>query len=211
MTGPSPPPESELPLRHAYAEAWFDEAVRRLRPAFAEAGHPTPPVRVSAGFADAGFKPGRRNNVVSICYPRWMSADGVNQVFVAPACTDPQELLRLLTHELVHAVDDCRHGHGAPFRRIAEAVGLDARGPQGAARSRALRERWEEIEVALGRFPRAPLRLDGRPVPVAAPAGPGRRAIRSTDRLDAYRFDTDVPVRPASAPTPRSGSPSAFG
>jgi hypothetical protein len=167
MTGPCPIDRSRAPLRQAYAEAWLDEAVRLLRPVFAGAGHPLPPVRVSVGFGDAGFRPGRRSNPDSVCYPRWMSADGVNQVFVSPVRTEPDEVLRLLTHELVHAVDDCRHGHGAPFRRIAEAVGLDARGPEGPSRSRMLQACRERIAAALGPFPRAPLRLDGRPVPPA--------------------------------------------
>lgn len=207
MTGSDPNDRSDLPSRHAYAEAWFDEAVRLLRPAFAEAGHPVPPVRVSVGFGDAGFRPGRRTNADSVCYPRWMSGDGVNQVFVSPVRTEPADVLRLLLHELVHAVDDCRHGHGAPFRRIAEAVGLDARGPAGLPRHRALQQRCDRIATALGPFPRAPLRLDGRPVPAESPLRTPWRLALPADGLAAHRSPIEAHPPQASRP----GSPPAAG
>jgi hypothetical protein len=72
------------------------------------------------------------------------SADGAHELFISPALDDQQRVAEVLVHELCHAVDNCRHGHGPEFRAIATAVGLagpmtaTVAGPQLTERLNAL-------------------------------------------------------------------------
>lgn len=118
-----------------------------LRPIFMEAGYGLPPLRVSMGWTLRG-----RGRYLAECWPRDCSAIGVNEIFVTPAEDDSVVILDHLTHEIVHAIDDCRNGHGPPFRRIAQAIGME--GPMTYARAGTkLRKRLRDIAAQLGPIP----------------------------------------------------------
>ena len=68
------------------------------------------------------------------------------------------DVLSVLTHELVHAIDDCQHGHQAPFKRIAEAVGLEGKMTATTA-GIELTEKIKAIVKKLGRYPHKKLNL----------------------------------------------------
>ena len=92
-------------------EEWLMRAVVHLEPIFQRGGYQIPQVKVSIGFPSTGAK-GRH---LGQCWGSKASEDGINQIFIAPNQSDPVEVLDTLTHELVHAVDDCKSGHGEGF------------------------------------------------------------------------------------------------
>ena len=147
---------SMLKPKHRYAEAWLEHAVELYRPIFREGGYEIPPVLLSVGFADSGYKPNRKNNTIAICYSRVFSPDGINQIIITPLRTEPLDLLWLIGHELIHAVDDCEHGHGPAFDKIAHHIG---HWPNKRASIRDLLVFDEKMAVLakdLGRYPRSP-------------------------------------------------------
>lgn len=110
---------------------------------------PAPPFRVSVGWS-RGQRGGRK--VLGSCHPRRMSADGVNEVFIAPSVADPVLALSVLVHELVHAADDCRDHHQGRFRSMARMVGLVA--PMRSTTAGPTLEKYlRELAPALGAYP----------------------------------------------------------
>ena len=135
-------------------EEWLMRAVVHLEPIFQRGGYQIPQVKVSIGFPSTGAK-GRH---LGQCWGSKASEDGINQIFIAPNQSDPVEVLDTLTHELVHAVDDCKSGHGEGFKKIATDVGLI--GPmRSAGAGHHLKQDLMRIAQALGHFPHARLSI----------------------------------------------------
>ncbi len=110
-------------------EQWLLEMVERLRTLFEQAGYPLPlHIRVSCGWpTQRALAPTGKNRSIGQCFSTACSADGAHEVFVSPALDDKQRVAGVLVHELCHAVDNCQHGHGPEFRKIAAAVGLEGK------------------------------------------------------------------------------------
>jgi hypothetical protein len=108
-------------------EEWLMQAVEQIKPIFERMGYQVPPVKVSVGFPSSGSK-GRH---LGQCWSTKSSADGMNQIFIAPHIPTPIEVIYTLVHELVHPIDDCQSGHGENFKRIAKDIGL--KGPMRSA------------------------------------------------------------------------------
>jgi SprT-like family len=103
-------------------EEWLNAALAELDKLLvskADCGIPED-CRVSVGFPGGGSARKR----IGECWPRARSADKVNEIFINPTLRDPLAMLEVLIHEAIHAIDDCKSGHRAPFKRIASAVGL---------------------------------------------------------------------------------------
>jgi hypothetical protein len=151
---------SSLRLKHRFAEVWLDQAVEYFKPIFMKGGYQIPPIALSVGFADDGYKPHRKSNTAAICYAKQCSAEGINQIIITPLRTEPLDIIWLLCHELIHAVDDCVHGHGAVFHEIAYSVGY------WPCKKSTMKEmiQFEELSIdiasKLGRYPRAPFVFD---------------------------------------------------
>lgn len=146
-------------------EQWLLQMVERLRPVFAQAGHPLPaPIRVSCGWpTERALAPTGKNRSVGQCFSTACSADGAHELFVSPALDDPERVSEVLVHELCHAVDNCRHGHGPQFRTIAIAVGLE--GPMTATvAGPQLRERLNALLSQMPGYPHRTLdmRVDAK-------------------------------------------------
>jgi len=123
-------------------------AVGHLKPVFERAGYYLPLVRVSVVYPSTGA----RSRHIGKCWSTSESADQINQIFIAPQESNPVEVLDTLTHELVHAVDDCKNGHGEKFKEIALAVGL--KGPmRSAGANEFLRQELARIAEKLGQYP----------------------------------------------------------
>ncbi len=135
-------------------EAWLNQAVIYLIPLFQRIGLAVPMVRVSVGFPSTGI----RSRHIGQCWSTSASEDGVNQIFIAPQESDPVKVLDTLTHELVHAVDDCKHGHGKEFKEIATAIGLKGPMRSASAGERLLQE-LEKIAHLLGSYPHKKLHV----------------------------------------------------
>lgn len=114
----------DRPLIHKYAEVWLHEAVELMRPKFAEAGYEIPPVHLSVGFSSKGYRVNNKTHYIGMCYSRKMDKDGINQIFIAPILDEPLNVLVTLAHELVHAIDDCKNGHGPVFKKISKDLKL---------------------------------------------------------------------------------------
>ncbi len=115
---------------------------------FERAGYYLPQLRVSVCFP----RTGARSRHIGQCWSTSASADQVNQIFIAPQESNPVEVLDTLTHELVHAIDDCKNGHGEKFKEIALAVGL--KGPmRSAGANEFLRQELTRIAEKLGKYP----------------------------------------------------------
>jgi hypothetical protein len=106
-------------------EQWLMTATDLLRPWFErKAGVEIPAdVKVSCSFPGGGSAMKR----IGECWPRSRSKAGLNEIFVSPKLDDKTQVLAVLAHELVHAVDNCQHGHKREFGKIARAVGLVGR------------------------------------------------------------------------------------
>ena len=93
---------------------------------------------------------------VGKCWPRSHSSGNVNEIFISSTIEDTSEALAILVHELVHAIDDCQHGHGKQFRAIAIAVGLEGKMTATTA-SPELAETLADIQATIGDYPHAAL------------------------------------------------------
>ncbi len=140
---------------HTTRETWLLAAVELLRHEFEKKSHSLPKdVMVSCGFASTGT----RSHHIGQCWSRRSSTDGRNQIFISPSLFDPVEVLDTLTHELVHAVDDCQHKHGREFKKIALSLGLS--GPmRSASAGPELKKTLENIAQKLGKYPHGGLRV----------------------------------------------------
>jgi SprT-like family len=146
--------------KHLTREGWLLSAVESLRPLFKRHGHAVPTeIQVSCGFASTGL----RSHHIGQCWSRKSSGYGMNQIFISPVLHDAVEVLDTLTHELVHAVDDCQHKHGKEFKKIALSLGM--KGPMRSADAGPeLRQKLQELAKTLGPYPHGPLKVSHRKV-----------------------------------------------
>ncbi len=111
-------------------EEWLTSAVDVLRPVFREAGISIPAkVKVSCGWPSkkALASPVTGKRALGQCFASAASAEAFNEIFISPVLDEAIAVLEVLVHELVHAADDCVHGHRGPFARMARAVGLEGK------------------------------------------------------------------------------------
>jgi hypothetical protein len=178
-------------------EEWLMRAVVHLEPIFQRGGYQVPQVKVSIGFPSTGAK-GRH---LGQCWGSKASEDGINQIFIAPNQSDPVEVLDTLTHELVHAVDDCKSGHGEGFKKIATDVGL--KGPmRSAGASEHLKQDLIRIAQALGHFPHARL-LIARGASRAGIKRPGAKCAKCG--YEVVMLKKHLPLGPPICPKDMEG------
>ncbi|AZF93782.1 hypothetical protein HOU70_gp49 [Arthrobacter phage Liebe] len=115
---------------------------------------------------------GRKNAVIGQCWATSASADQVAQLFVSPVLDDAVRVLDVLTHELVHAVDDCKSGHKGAFAKIAKSLGLTGKMTATVAGDE-LKATLESIAAGLGAYPHAALVNPG-----AGVEGPKKQTTR---------------------------------
>lgn len=178
-------------------EEWLMRAVVHLEPIFQRGGYQVPKVKVSIGFPSTGSK-GRH---LGQCWGSKASEDGINQIFIAPNQSDPVEVLDTLTHELVHAVDDCKSGHGEGFKKIATDVGLI--GPmRSAGAGQHLKQDLMRIAQALGHFPHARL-LIARGASRAGIKRPGAKCAKCG--YEVVMLKKHLPLGPPICPKDMEG------
>lgn len=140
-------------------EEWLNAGLNALRPWFEEKAKVRIPedTRVSVGFPGGGSARKR----IGECWPRARSKDKVNEIFINPTLSDPVQMLDVLAHEAIHAVDDCVSGHKKPFRTIAKAIGLEGKMTSTHA-GEELKAELERIIKALPTLTHGALDLSGR-------------------------------------------------
>ena len=151
-------------------ETYLENATDILRKGlFKDKGYKVPKVQLSVSWATKGnrAKHGQGVKVLGQCFPTGLCDSGINQVNITPyldgsTLKGTLRILGVLVHELVHAVDDCVSGHGAPFKRCATAVGLT--GKMTATTETEWLEDYLKANVIkpLGLFPHAKVMTGGR-------------------------------------------------
>ncbi len=105
-------------------EAWLNAFVMFARTDFARVNAALPEkVRVSVGFTSTGA----RSTRIGECWQDTASSDGYFEIFLKPTIENDARMADILTHELVHAAVGISAGHGAPFKRVCNALGLVGR------------------------------------------------------------------------------------
>ena len=136
-------------------EEWLTEAVLLLdAQVFApvmEGVIPDLQYRVSCSFPGG---PGKKKGVVGQCWNPSASADSTTEIYISPVEDNPVEVLDTLVHENVHRIVGCKHGHKAPFKRLALKVGLEGKMTSTHA-GETLRETLTELAEVLGTYPHA--------------------------------------------------------
>jgi len=146
-------------LKFATREQWLVAGVAQLRTLFKKHAKVTvPPVKVSCSWPGGGSARKR----IGECWKKAMSKANINEIFISPRIANPVQALDILAHELVHAIDDCQHGHKIEFQRLAKAVGLTEGKPTSASAGPELLKRLQTIADKLGVYPHSTLDLSGR-------------------------------------------------
>ena len=143
---------SAVPHVHALRESWLLAAIEVVRPLFRAKQLHIPACQVSVGFASSGNRLGH----IGQCWSTGSSSVPVNQIFISPTLSDSYDVLDTLVHELIHAVDDCKHKHGKEFKKIA--LGLGLKGPmRSAGAGPELKVKLLALLPQLGPYPHASL------------------------------------------------------
>jgi hypothetical protein len=142
-------------------EEWLGRLTKALRPDFLEAGAEIPEaVRSTCGWPSQGAK-AKKKRRIGECWGPKSSKDKHAEVFISPVLSNPTEVGETLVHELVHAAVGIEHGHKAPFRRVAVALGLEGKMTATYAGD-ALRDRLVTLTSKIGPYPHAKLTFSNK-------------------------------------------------
>ena len=105
---------------HETRESWLRAATADLRPYFTAQGYPLPDkIRFAIGFPSTG----RKGNRVGECWHASTSADEHFEIFIRADLDEPEKVLGVLVHELVHAVVPIDAKHGQALASAAGKIG----------------------------------------------------------------------------------------
>src|SRR5215467_9646698 len=104
-------------------EQWLQHATSYVRRAVAKRGVVVPEVKVSCSWPGGGDSKKR----IGECWARAASKAHINEVFISPRIEESSKVMSILTHELAHAVLDCKHGHGREFEMTGMLMFLDGK------------------------------------------------------------------------------------
>jgi len=138
-------------------ETWLTFGVEKLtEQVFEPVGLKVPKVNVSVSLMSGGLRGSTRAKSGKMAlgenYSRCISKGGVNEIFLNPLyfCRENStRVLDVLAHEMIHAIDDNKHGHGKEFREMALAIGLTGKMTATVA-SDELNEKLEAIIKEIG-------------------------------------------------------------
>ena len=114
-----------MTLKFQYAEQWLSEACKLFEPIFSKKGYAIPDVRVLYGFSIDGYNIKKKRQYLGECLSSSYTHDGQIIIVVTPLRRHGVDVLSILGHELVHAVDDCESQHGDAFKKIASDIGYE--------------------------------------------------------------------------------------
>jgi|TARA_R110001583_G_scaffold38102_1_gene123133 rubrerythrin len=141
-------------FQERFREEWLNTAVRDVTAQVftpAQIIVPVEDIQVSVGFC-------KGQTALGQCWSREASDKGRIEIFISPIEDDAIEVLGTLAHELNHAVDNCKSGHRAPFKRRCEKIGLiwemQTRGCHTES-TPDLIETFQQITKNLGAYPHA--------------------------------------------------------
>jgi len=105
-------------------EQWLTDLAKHIEPLFA--GSTIPPYRVACSWPSKSAL-SNKNKRIGECWSPECSGDGTVEMMISMGIDDPLEVASVLVHEMVHAVVGNKHGHKAPFKRVAIAIGLEGK------------------------------------------------------------------------------------
>ena len=145
-------------------ENWLNEAKNLLQSGVFKTAELTIPkdVKISCGFA-LGTRKTKASKFLTlgVCHNRASSTAKVNEIFMSPQNDDTIKTLGVLAHELIHAIDDCKNGHGKVFRDMAHAIGLEGKMTMTTESPKLILE-LKKIAQKLGEYPHAEILLSAR-------------------------------------------------
>jgi len=186
-------------------EAWLRAGANELRSHFQSCGYE---LAENIRYAIAFPSTGRKGKRVGECWHSSTSADASYEIFIRADLSEPEEVLAVLTKELVHTLLPPDAGHGKLFKTAATRIGLE--GPmREAAPGPLLKDRLKVIANGLGPLPHARLNIEQLPmttrgtVAVDAPKKQGTR-YRKAECTDK---DCGFTVRVAASHVTNIGPP----
>ena len=147
-------PNTDRKVIYKYAEEWLQHAVTGLRSHFLTYGHIVPELHVSCGYSFHGFNPKIKTNFDGYYMPKRFSKDNIPMIFISPNVVEPVDVMFVLAHELIHAVDDCYSLHGFRFKTIARELGINDCGGVRFIDHVNCVKKFSEIAEPLGQYPR---------------------------------------------------------
>lgn len=142
---------------YPYAEQWLAEACKLFEPIFSKKGYTIPSVRALYGFSIDGYSSKQKRQDLGECLPSTYTYDGQIIIVITPLRSYGIDVLSILGHELVHAVDDCENQHGDVFRKIASDIGYEFIGITTYP-GKSLLNDLRTFSNELGKFPAIKLR-----------------------------------------------------
>lgn len=135
-------------------DEYLQKAIDKFRVYFNERGiYLSNKVQAHMGWPSYGV--GSAENMVSAeCWPKGVSKDRANHIFISPKVSNTTEVLTVLSHELIHAAIDCEGMHGKKFQRKAAQIGLVEPWECATASPELLDTLWE-MQKELGEYPHA--------------------------------------------------------
>ena len=133
---------------------------------FKPKGYKVPKVELSISWATSGNR-GKNSKTAGQCFSKASHQNGINQVIISPSYSGSTiegtlRILDILAHELIHAVDDLKSGHGKAFKDCALAIGLKS--PMRSTTASDELNEWlrKNIVDKLGKFPHGSVSLSGK-------------------------------------------------
>jgi len=133
-------------------EEYLLKAVVELGYIFDRYDYELPEVHVSCSWPGGGSA----NKRIGECWSRSASQAGINEIFISPLIDQGDKALEILAHELIHAVDDCKHGHRKQFTQIMKKIGLAGK-PTATHAGERLHDEIAQIVELLGEYPHSKL------------------------------------------------------
>ena len=144
--------------REEYLQKAKEELNTRV---FKQAGYEIPDVKISCSWALGTAD--KNKKTLGQCVPRSWSKANINEIMIVPTVDDSEQVIDTLAHELVHAIDDCKSGHGAGFKKICLAVGLNGSSQMTyACAGDELTQTIKEIVEDIGLYPHNELEINKR-------------------------------------------------
>lgn len=151
---------------HTTREAWLVTSLTPLRKLLGKAGAPEfPAPLISMGLPSKRALAGKTQRVGECWHER--SSNGRCTIFISPVLKDPQEILAVLLHELLHASVGIDSGHRDAFATVAGDLGFERPYSETNVGDR-LKPALEALAKKLGPFPHDPLSNFVNPVKKAA-------------------------------------------
>lgn len=142
---------------HDTRENWLRSAKEELGFYFADLGYELPKnTRQAIAFPSTG----KRGRMSGECWHPSASDDQHFEIIIRADIADPEEVLAVLVHELIHTLLPPTIKHGKEFREIAQRIGLEGKMRQSKP-SAILKKRLHDLAVSLGALPHAKLNFLG--------------------------------------------------